>query len=251
MNILHIARRELRASLQSPGSYILGAGFLFVVGFFFANYLYAWSAYAADGGFGFEEIGVLQGLAEPFFGTITILLVFFLPTLTMRSLAEEQRSGSLALLLSSPVSSWEIVLGKWLGLMGFFAPLLLVGTLWFPATLFGFAAPPLAPVLAGALGVLLTLGLGCALGVAASALSGSVVIAAVLSWSGLLLLWLLGFLERSEGLLGDLGRMVGLEPHIASFAQGLIRSNDLTWFGLVTLLFLLVAQQRVEAHRWR
>jgi len=250
--IFHVARRELLHYARSPGAYFVSAGLLFIGGVFFSLVIDSYTRFAAQGAmYGQEPMAVTQGIIEPMASTLGLLLVLFLPTVTMRVLAEEQNSGSMALLLSSPISSLEVVLGKWLGLMGFLACVLGLGLGYIPAMLYLFGDPPLAPLLTAALGLLLLCSVGAAVGVMTSALTSNQVVAAVSSWSLLLGLWILSFLETLDGWMGAVGTHIGLIVHYQSFSQGLVRSNDLAYFGLVTALCLFVAQQRVESQRWR
>lgn len=250
--IWHIARRELRGYLHAPFTYVVSAAFLFITGVFWALVLDAYARIAGQAeSYGVDDFGLLQGVIQPFADTLGLLLVLFMPVVTMRVLAEERQGGSMALLLSSPVSSAEVVLGKWLGLWAFFGGLLGLGLAYVPATLFLFGDPPVLPLLTSFLGIALLAGLGAALGVMASSLASSQVLAAVISWVALMALWILSFLAATDGALQPVGQMVGLMNHLESFGKGLIRSNDLVWFATLTAFFLFVAQQRVESQRWR
>ena len=82
-------------------------------------------------------------------------------------------------------------------------------------------------------------------------MSSSQILAAVVAWASLMSLWMLSFLASTDGALQPVGQVVGLMNHLEGFSEGLVKSNDLVWFGTLTALFLFVAQQRVESHRWR
>ncbi len=249
--ILHVARRELLQYLRSPFAYLVSASFLFIVGVFFALILDNFVQLSTQGPmYGQDGLSLTQGIIEPFSSTLGRVLGLCLPTRTMRGLAEEQRTGSMALLLSSPISSTEIVLGKWLGLLGFLLLLIGLGLAYVPAVLLLFGKAPLAPMLSAALGVVLLAAAGSAVGVMTSALSGRQIIAAVLAWMLLLGSWILSFLESLDGVLGQVGGAIGLIIHYESFGRALIRSDDLIYFALITAFSLFVAQQRVESHRW-
>ncbi len=251
MMILHVARRELLQYLRSPFAYLVSAAFLFIAGVFFALILDNFVQFSSQGAmYGQGGLSLTQGLIEPFSSTLGLLLVLFLPILTMRVLSEEQRTGSMALLLSSPISSLEIVLGKWLGLMALLLLLMGVGLAYVPAVLMLFGEAPLAPQLSALLGVVLLAAAGSAVGVMASSLSSRQIVAAVLAWLLLLGSWILSFLDSVEGAIGEVGGAIGLILHYESFGRALIRSNDLSYFVIVTAFCLFVAQQRVESHRW-
>jgi ABC-2 type transport system permease protein len=251
MSIWHLARRELLHHLQSPLTYVVSAAFLFLAGFFYSSILDGFARASAQSmGYGEESLSAFQ-LVAAFYESMGLIAVLFLPALTMRVLAEEQRDGSLPLLLSSPISSLEIVVGKWLGVCGFLVLLMGVGLAYVPLATMAMGSLPLLPTLVLVFGLLVLAATCAAIGVAASALSGSQVLAAVLTWVALLGLWILGILETAGGALGWLGQHVAMLPHFSPMTQGLVRSNDLVYFGLITALALLVAQQRVESHRWR
>lgn len=251
MKVYHVARRELLHHLGSPFSWVVSAAFLFITGFFFAVITFSFTEYAAQAAMYGQEMSVMGDVVAPFLSTVGLLLVLFAPLLTMRVLAEEQRSASMALLLSSPISSWEIVLGKFLGLVGFWLVLFVVGMAYVPVTLAVGSTVSWAPLLAALLGVLLLASTASAVGLAASSLSGSQMLAAVISWAVLLFLWIVGFLEEFQGVFGQIGERLGMMVHFDEFTRGLIRSTDIAWFALLTFICLFVAQQRVESHRWR
>ncbi len=251
MMVFHVARREFLHYVRSPFSYVISAAFLFIAGVFFSLILDNYIQLSSQGAmFGDQTLTITQGIIEPFSSSLGLVLILFLPALTMRVLAEDLRSGSIALLLSAPISSLEIVLGKWIGLMGFLLVLFAGGLCYVPVVLFAFGDAPLAPLLSALLGLLLLAGAGSAVGVMTSSLSEKQIVAAVLSWMILLGCWVLSFLESLEGVLGEIGKHIGLILHYESFGQALIRSNDLAYFFLLTTFCLFVAQQRVESRRW-
>ena len=252
MMLWHLTRRELWGWLGAPFSWFVTAAFLAINGIFGALILDTFVQMSAEASLYGEAEGlsVIEGVVQPMAGTLGLMLVLFLPTLTMRLLAEEAEGGTLPLLLSSPVRSWQIVVAKWLALVVLLVAVLGLGLAWLPATLFAFSDPPAGPLLSSALGVVLLIGMGSAAGLAASSLTRSQVLAGVLAWAALLALWIATFLESDDGPLAHLGALLGLIAHYERFAQGLVRSDDLAYFGILTLLALVTAWQRVESHRW-
>jgi ABC-2 type transport system permease protein len=230
---------------------VVSAAFLAINGVFFAAIAASFSIYSREAQAYGQDVSVMADVVQPFVGTVGLLLVLFAPLFTMRVLAEEQREGSISLLLSSPISSWEIVVGKFLGLLGFWVVLFGVGMAYVPVLLATVSTIAWMPLLAAMGGLLLLAGTASAVGLAASSLSGSQMLAAVFSWAVLLFLWVIGFLEDFNGVVGQIGERLGMLVHFDEFAKGLVTSGDLAYFGLLMLFSLFVAQQRVESHRWR
>lgn len=250
MMILHIARRELRQMLRTPYAWMLGAVLLFIAGVFYSFGLAGYADYAAQSAMYGEEVSVVQGVVEQFVVVMGLLLVLFMPLVTLRLFADEHRHGAMAMLLSSPLSSTEIVLGKWLGMMGFWALLLGCGFSYIPLTLYGFGSPPAGPLVAGFAALLLLSSLGTGIGLMAGSIAQSPLLAGALSWCCLMGLWMVSFTADLEGPLGTLGSTFGLSGHLESMAGGLLSTADLAFFAIGTLFCLFVAQQRVESQRW-
>lgn len=201
------------------------------------------------------------------YGGLAYLLAFMAPFFTMRLLAEEKRSGTLELLLTSPVRDWEVVIGKWLGALLFFVAI--------TAFLFLFAAVimyyepthqlisvgglslsvgnlDLGPTLSGYLGVLLEAGALLALGLLASSLTQNQILAAFVGLVVTLgLVFLLGLGTFLPSPLGDIAQYVGAYDHFASFNQGRIVLRDVVYFVTVTTGALFLTVRILESRRWR
>ncbi len=226
--IWHIARRELLSRLQSPMSWVVAGTWLAVQGLMFTLILGLYLKASREGGEWEEESVPTMGL-----------------------LAGEQRSGTLPLLLSSPTSTLEVVLGKWLALVVYAGALVLLGGALAPATLLLFGDPPLLAMLGAAAGLLLLTGTLGALGLLASSLSGSQLVAAVLTWTSTMGLWLVAVLEHGDGPAAALARHGSLLIHVRSFGRGLVDGADVVWLLAVTAVALVAAWQRLESWRWR
>jgi ABC-2 type transport system permease protein len=180
-----------------------------------------------------------------------VILLFFIPLLTMRSFSEEKRMGTFELLLSYPVQEYQIVLGKLLAVGGFLAlaPMLSgVG----PGFLFLYAQPEFLPTLTGYSGLLL-LGLSFAsIGIFISSLTENQIVSATLSFGALLLLWLLSWVKE---LVPDFYRPVvealSLLSHFDSFTKGVLSVPDLTYYLTFILAFVGLTMLSLENQRWR
>jgi len=259
-NILTIAGREFRTYLTSPFTYVMLGAYAFLGGLFFTVIFLPWysevSTRPADPFSGAEQVNLTEHLVGPYHQTMFVVLLLLAPIMTMRLLAEDRKHRSIELLVTSPVSSWEIVLGKFAGVMALYAALqLALG--WQPLLLVTMADPDPGPMLTTYAGVFLLGGVFLAVGLAASALTENQIVAAALSFAALLLLWIIGEAGGSGGGMGttsawgDVWKYMSFFEHFDNFAKGVLDTRDAVYFSTFILFFLFVAQQRVEALRWR
>ena len=247
LNVVDIAGREYALYYVSPIAYVLGTAFLFIMGFvFYLEYQYL----VRQSPFGGQPPS-LQSVFS-FMGTV---LLFILPLWTMRLLAEEQRQGTIELLLTSPVRDSEVVLGKYIAALSLYLDVLAL-TLVYPIILFSLGNPDPGPVLGGYLGVLLFGGALLAVGVLASSVTENQVIAAVLSFAvylGFLLIAAassFGDLLPVKELQELLGRL-NIFEHLDSFMRGLVSSYSLVFFASIAAISLFLATRVLEMRRWR
>lgn len=248
MTVLAIAGRELRAFFLAPTGWLVLAGFLFLNGLFFALWVEFYAQAAADflsNPYASAQMTLTEHLFGPFFANTAVLLLFVCPALSMRLFAEERRNRTLELLLTSPITSAEIVLGKYLGALGAAAALLL-GTAYGPALLFAWSTPDPGALAAGYLALLLVAATVLAMGALFSALSSSQLAAMVLTVATALVLYVVG----NVGGPGSWTEHIAILPHIDDMVLGAVRVSDLAWFGAVIGFFLFATHQRVESFRW-
>ena len=260
----HIAGRELRSLFVSPVAYVVLTMWAVLAGFFFLS---------AVSNFGLElmrmqQFGAYDQLREmnlnddlflPFLGSMWIVLIFAIPGVSMGLLAAERANGTQELLLTAPLSIWEIVLGKYLAGACFAA--LMVGVVaCFAGLLFAYGDPEIGKTVAGLLGLLLVSLAYMAVGVFASSLTSNYLIAFFLSFGSLLTLLLLPFIAEmaSAGqapggseVLTDVLRWLGTGGHFEQIAQGWIDTSDLFYFVAFISAFLIIAKTAVESVRWR
>ncbi|MDY7040710.1 MAG: ABC transporter permease [Chloroflexota bacterium] len=234
-NTLAIAGRELQTYFVSPIAYVVAATFLAISGYLFAAILLL-----------SREATLLY-----LFSNLTTILLFVTPLLTMRLLAEEQKSGTLELLLTSPVQDWEVVLGKWLASLGLFAAIILL-TGYYPLILWRYGNPDWGPVLSGYVGLLLLGGAMLALGTLASALTSNQIVAAVLGVGLIVLAWLVDALSQFVGppLAGVL-TYLSLGTHFFDFLRGIVDTKDIVYYLSVIVLALFLSTRVLETRRWR
>ena len=234
-NIWAIARRELQSYFVSPVAYVVSALFLLISGFLFSLIL------------GISN----EASMRPLFGNFAVIFLFIVPALTMRLLAEEQRTGTMELMLTAPVRDSELVLGKFLGVFLLLLIMLAI-TLIYPGILVLAGNPDRGPILAGYLGVILQASALLSIGLLASSLTQNQIIAALLTFVVLLILWLSDALGNfTQGRIGDLFRFLSITKHFDEFPRGVIDSRDILYFLSVTAAALFFTVQSVTARRWR
>lgn len=253
-NILAIAQREVRAYFATPVGWICMFGFLALSGLFFALFTMLYAEEAANQTFNpymGNQLNMDEYLVAPFWGNTYIILLFICPGLTMRLFAEDVKSRSMELLLTSPVSTMEIVLGKYLGAMGYIT-VILACTLHYPAIWFWLGDPDPGVMASSYLAVFLLAGSYCAVGMMFSAFTSNQIVSVVLSFGTLLVLWILGWgSELAGGTLSEILEFASLVNRMESLTKGLVHSKDLIYYFSFIGFFLWVTYQRVEAYRWR
>jgi ABC-2 type transport system permease protein len=172
------------------------------------------------------------------------------PIFTMRLVAEEANRGTLEMLLTSPIREWEIVVGKFFGALTAYAAIFAV-TLLYPAILLRFSDPDIGPMIAQYLGIFLLCGAFIGVGLFASSVTDSQVLAAVFGYILLFGFWIVSWVaEALPGSAGDIGKAVSLLSHLEKFNRGIIDSVDVFYYVAFTSIFLLLSLRFVEARRW-
>lgn len=245
--------KELRAYFHSVIAYVLLVAFLALSGYFFyaAMAYYSMASMQAMQNPMMMEMNLHDMVVGPLLSNMTVILMLIAPLLTMRLLADEKRAGTLELLLSYPLTDTVVVAGKFLAALTFFA-VMLAATLPQMGIIAWLGEPHLPAMAVGYLGLLLMGGAFIALGLLASSLTENQIVAAVLGFVGLLLLWVLGWSSTVAGPeTGKLLEAVALGSHFQNFAKGVIDTADLAYFVLFIGLFLFLAVRSLEAKRWK
>ncbi len=236
--ILILTRRELQSLFESLTAYILLVMFLGLGGFF------TWL-------FGSTVFFLNQASLHVFFSVSFWTLFFFIPALTMRSLAEEQRVGTLELLSTKAISDLQIVLGKFLACLTLVSIALLC-TLPYYFTVMALGNVDHGAVLGGYLGLFLLSATYTSLGVFASSLTNNQVVAFLLSlFLGSLFHVLFDFMGNSlQGGIGGLFRFLSIQTHFSAISRGVVDSRDLLYFVSLTVLFLFRARVMLNRRKW-
>jgi ABC-2 type transport system permease protein len=241
-NTWTIAKREFNMYFASPVAYAIAFGLLLILGLFF----YADFALAVSFG----------GNTDPSrtIGLFVTLLLFFTPALTMRLMAEEQRTGTIELLLTAPVREWELVTGKWLAALGFMFVLVLVtGVYAFILNRFTVPGIDLGALGAAYLGLILLVSAMLALGVFVSSLFSNQIAAFFATMALLLLLWVIGYpVQNATGPVAAFLSHLEFSGHFYSnFFNGVVDLPGIVYYLSLVGLFLFLAARVVESRRWR
>jgi len=259
--VFWIARRELATYFVSPLAYMILAVFTLVIGLSFSLNLIAFANECLVYGnnpYYLQQLNVNEQVVRPLFGGfVPVFLLIIFPAITMRLLPEEKREGTAELILTSPVSSTQIVLGKYLGALVVSAGML--GTsLVFVCVLTSVSQPDLKIVASLYLGVFLLGAAFIAVGLCVSAFTDNQVLAYVLGVGTLLVLWFLSSVSKSTALSEKLGNRaadfvgnLSIIEHLPDFSKGVIDTQHLAYYLSVIAFSLFVAQRVVDSHRWR
>jgi len=255
-NALTIAGKELRSYFVSPIGYVVLTGFLLLGGWFFFNLLarfnFLLSIYSAmRNPEAQSRLNLNDFVIAPLLHNLSVVLVILVPVITMRSFAEEKRTGTYELLLTSPLSITEIVAGKFLGAFGFL--FVMVGlTAIYPLILLLYGNPEMGIIVCGYLALLLLATTFVTVGLLTSSLTENQIIAAVSCLVVLLLLYVIAWPAETSGAgLGAVLKYLSLTEHFSEMVKGIIDTKDLVYFVSVILLSLFLTQRSVESVRWR
>jgi ABC-2 type transport system permease protein len=244
-NVWTIASREYKLYFASPAPYLVTFMILLVIGVLF--YL--------DLQFGAQS-GTPMGV-EIVLSPMAFLLMLATPVITSRLLAEEQRMGTIELLLTAPVRDWELVIGKWLGAFMLMLTIAAISVIY-PLILNRLISPGIdqGPVITGYLGIVLLCAAFTALGVAISAFFNSQIAAFATTLGVLVFLWwIVGFLTQLGGGTGLASQLIGylnINSHFYNnLVRGVIDLQDIAFYLSLTALGLFVGTMAVETRRWR
>jgi ABC-2 type transport system permease protein len=259
-----IAGRELRSYFVSPVAYVVLVLFAVLGGFFFVASVLSFDANVSQAqqfqAFDFlNELNLNDHLIMPFYQIMWIVVLFLVPGLTMGLFASEKTNGTQELLMTSPITIWELVLGKYLAAAAMVTLLVVMLGLW-TGILFLYGDPEPMKTLSGLLGLWL-IGLSyAAVGCFASSVTRNQLIAFFLALVLLLILWLLAVVADLGGAggaaaagsgLSDLLRWLSSSDHFEDLMRGLVDTRSLGYFGFMIGSFLLLTKAAVESVRWR
>jgi len=252
-NILAIAHREMKAYFGSPIAYIVIGIWALLFGWFYYALLVYFdrSSMQMAGMGGPQTVNINEQLIKPIFLNSSVIILFLLPLITMRTYSEEKRSGTIELLLTSPLTDFQIIMGKFIGAMTLFAAMLAV-TFIHIGVLFALGQPEWRPVATAYLGMLLMGGCFVAVGLFISSLTKNQIVAAVITWGVFLLLWVINWIATFTGpTMQAVLNYVSITGHLDDFTNGVLDTRHLVYYVSFITFGLFLTARSVDTERWR
>jgi ABC-2 type transport system permease protein len=253
-NILAIWQREMKSYFVSPIAYVVLTVFLFIAGFFFYTILTAWvqqTMMQAAYGQGSPPVDVPGMVSRSFFGTISVVLLFMIPMLTMGLFAEEKKRGTIELLLTTPVGNLQALMGKYLASLTFLLIMFAASFLTISA-LFLYGSPDWKPILAGYLGLILYGAALLAVGLFISTLTENQIVAGVITLGVILILWLVDALASGvQGMMKDVISYLSVISHLDDFIKGVIDTTHVIFYLTFAFFGLFLTYRSLESLRWK
>lgn len=252
-NIMAIAGKELRSSFGSPIAWVMMGLFAVMFGFFFTQFVgyFVRAGMQAQFGGGPPTQNINMDLIRPLLSNASVLVLFLLPMVTMRTYSEEKRSGTIELLLTSPITDVEIVVGKFLGAIGLYAGLLLV-TVVYTGMLFYTGSPELKPVLSGYLGLFLLGSCFISAGLFISSTTKNQMVAGAATFVLALMFWIINWAADSAGpVMSDILNYLSITQHFEDFGKGVIDTTHLVFYLSFISFWLFLTVKSVDSERWR
>jgi ABC-2 type transport system permease protein len=252
-NILLICQKELKSYFASPIAYAVMAIFGLIFGWVFFNasrdfIRFSFQSQMMGGG---GSTNVNDQIIRPLLGFAGTIMLFLVPMITMRLFAEEKRTGTIELLLTSPIKDIEIILGKWLGAVLLYLCVLLMSMVNI-ALLFAWGKPDLKPVLVAYLGLLLQGAALLAIGALISTMTRNQIIAGIATFFVALLLWMLSwFTAYDSSAMAQVVNYLSIVTHFENFGKGVLDSKDVVFYLSMIFFSLFLTSRSLESLRWR
>ena len=249
-----IAKRDLGSFFNSPIFYVITTVFLIIYSYIFVNILSFFSMQSMQSG-QFQQMGIALNInemvIEPSFQNMAVVLLLIIPIVTMRSFAEEKKSKTFRLLLSSPVHLKEIIWGKFFACMIVITVMVLISS-YSIGFLFMIGEPDIGPVLTGYLGILLTAGCYVSIGIFASSLTENQIVAAVITFGFSLFMWVIGWgAQTANSTTGQVLQYLSVIEHMDRFLKGMIETSDLAYYLSFIIFGLFLCYRTLDSNRWR
>ncbi|MDH5601530.1 MAG: ABC transporter permease subunit [Gammaproteobacteria bacterium] len=249
MMIFTLARRELRSLFLSPLAWAILAIVQFIMAYLFLSQLQEFILLQPRLATIENAPGVTELVIAPLYGSAAFIMMLVTPLLTMRLISEERRNQSLALLLSAPVSMTEIIIGKYLGMLGFAAIMIVMMTLM-PLSLYFAGSLDGGLLITIVIGITLLLAAFISLGLYMSSLTAQPTIAAMSTFGMLLMLWIIDWAGgKADAAASGLLEYLSILRHFEAFSKGVFNSTDVLYYLLFITFFLILSIRRLDGDR--
>lgn len=252
-NILTICRKELNSYFRSPVAYGILGFFALITGYMFygavLNFVQS-SLQAAQMGQS-SPMSVDDWVVRGVISNIAVIGLFLIPMMTTRLFAEEKRSGTIELLVTSPLTDLEIIVGKWLGGLGLYCAMLALSAVNM-ASLYAYGTPDWRPLVVGYLGLLLQGGAFLAITAFISSTTKNQIVAGIVGFCVCLMLWVLDWVTAFEAsTTNKVISYISVVSHFESFAKGVIDLKDVVYYITMIVLGLFLTARSMDSMRWR
>ncbi len=257
-NVLAVFNKEMRSYFHSPIAYVVIGIFLLISGYFYYGLLAQFLEFSMRSMIQAQYyrqappiMNVNDYVVRPLFLNLSIIALFVMPAITMRLYSEEKKLGTIELLMTSPITIMQTILGKFLAALALFV-VMIAPTLIYWGILEKYGAPEWGPIISGFVGLILFGATFVSFGLLLSAFTENQIIAAVSTFGLFLLLWVIDWLASySEGLVSSILSYISLTRHFNDFAKGVIDSQHVVFYLSLVCLGLFLTYRTVESMRWR
>jgi ABC-2 type transport system permease protein len=251
-NVLAIVQKELKSYFASPIAYIIIGFFALVFGwFYFVSLSFFMQASMQMGMPGQGQVNINNMAIRPLLSNVAVVALFMLPLITMRTYSEEKRSGTIELLLTSPLTDTQIILGKFFGAVALYALMLAVSWIHI-GILFIYGNPEWKPILSGYLGLLLMGASFLSIGLLISSLTRNQIVAGMATFAVLLLLWTVSWMADSASPnMRTVLMALSITDHFEDFSKGVIALTHLVYYLSFITFGLFLTAKSVDSERWR
>ena len=257
-NFWAVYTKELKTYFVSPIAYTVAGVFIFLSGYFFNNLLkefsricFTYTQQMSRMGGQIPLLNLNEWVVTPFFGVMDFIWLLMIPMLTMRLYSEEKKAGTMELLMTSPITTVQVLLGKFFACFTLYLAIVAT-TIAFPILLEIYAEPDWGPILSAYAGVILMGSTFIAIGVFMSSLTENQIVAVIATFGFILLFWLLDWSASFAGpTLGEVLRYLSIMQHLADFHKGVIDTNDVVYYISFIAFALFLTYSVIESRRWR
>ena len=251
-NILAIAQKELKGYFATPIGYIVIGMFALLWGWFYYVMLIIFNQQSLQlGGFEGGNVDINAQLIRPLFLNASVILLFVLPLVTMRIYSEEKRSGTIELLLTSPLTDVQIIIGKFLGAMTLYAAMLAI-TAIHVGLLFSYGNPEWRVVVIGYLGLLLMGGCFISVGLLISSMTKNQIVSGMITFAVFLMLWVINWPASFVGPnMQNILNYLSITEHFDDFTKGILDTKHLVYYFSVMAFGLFLTARSVDTERWK